>query len=196
MNDTRDRLVRKGDYVWGSFIRPERIDGFINGVNPGDRTDVLGRFAFSEASVDEAVDYARTAARSWSRQPLAERAQAVRRFRQAVAKGRDRLVSLVTRETGKPIWESRTEVIETLKTLDVLLDGGVRALTPTLLEDTPGRSDRLPRGVVAMVCPHNQPALIPATYSAAALLGGNTIVFKPSKFTPGVCQLVAELWDQ
>jgi acyl-CoA reductase-like NAD-dependent aldehyde dehydrogenase len=196
LNDTRDRLVRKGDYVWGSFIRPERIDGFINGVNPGDRTDVLGRFAFSEASVDEAVDYARTAARSWGRMPLAERAQAVRRFRQAVAKGRDRLVSLITRETGKPIWESRTEVIETLKTLDVLLDGGLRALTPALLEDTPGRSDRLPRGVVALVCPYNQPALIAGTYSAAALLGGNTVVYKPSKFTPGVGQLIAELWDQ
>lgn len=196
MDDSRDRLVRKGDYVYGSFVRPEQVDGYINGINPGDRSDVLGRFCFSEASVDDAIDHARLAARLWRDVPLPDRATCLKRFRQAIAKGRERLVQMVTRETGKPVWESRSEVIETLKTLDVLLDRGLRALSPIILDDQPGRSDRLPRGVVAMLCPYNQPALITATYSAAAVLGGNSVVYKPSKFTPGCGQLIAELWDQ
>ena len=65
--DFRDRLLRKGDYIYGSFVKPEAVDGYINGVNPGDRTDVLGRFPFSESSVDDAVDYAGMGSRSWRR---------------------------------------------------------------------------------------------------------------------------------
>ena len=51
MNEAWGRLLRKGDYVHGSFVKPEAVDGFINGVNPGDRSDILGRFPFSEASL-------------------------------------------------------------------------------------------------------------------------------------------------
>ncbi len=196
MDDSRDRLVRKGDYVYGSFMRPEQVDGYINGINPGDRSDVLGRFCFSGASVDDAIDHARLAARIWGTVSVPDRATCLKRFRQAVAKSRERLVQIITRETGKPVWESRSEVIETLKTLDVLLDRGLRALSPIVLDDQPGRSDRLARGVVVILCPYNQPVLITATYCAAAILGGNSVVYKPSKFTPGSGQLIAELWDQ
>ena len=69
VDDTRDRIVRKGDYIHGSFLKPEVVDGYINGVNPGDRADVLGRFPFSEASADEAVELARAGARIWRRCP-------------------------------------------------------------------------------------------------------------------------------
>ena len=135
MDDSRDRLVRKGDYVYGSFMRPEQVDGYINGINPGDRSDVLGRFCFSGASVDDAIDHARLAARIWGTVSVPDRATCLKRFRQAVAKSRERLVQIITRETGKPVWESRSEVIETLKTLDVLLDRGLRALSPIVLDD-------------------------------------------------------------
>lgn len=196
MDDIRDRLVRKGDYVYGSFIRPEQVDGYINGVNPGDRSDVLGRFAFSEASVDDAVEHARISARIWRRVGITDRTSAVRRFRQAVAKGRERLVIMATRETGKPVWEARAEVIDTLKTLDQLLEGGHAILDPAVAEELSGRNDHVPRGVVAMLCPFNLPILVTAVNTAAAVLAGNTVVYKPSKFTPGCGQLIAELWDQ
>ena len=196
MDDIRDRLVRKGDYVYGSFVRPEAVDGYINGVNPGDRSDVLGRFCFSEASVDDAVEHARVAARLWRRVGLNDRAGAVRRFRGAIGRHRERLVALITRETGKPLWQARREVIETLKTLDHVLDAGLTSLAPNVVESVAGRNDAIPRGVVALLCPFNYPALIPATHSATAVLAGNTVVYKPSKFAPGVGQLIAELWDQ
>ena len=110
MDDTRDRIVRKGDYVYGSFLKPERVTGYINGVNPGDRSDVLGRFPFSESSVDEAIDYARVGAPIWRRTSLADRHAAVTRFRENLNRHQERLARLVTRETGKPIWEARQEL--------------------------------------------------------------------------------------
>ena len=196
MDDTKDRLLRKGDYVHGSFLKPEAVDGYINGVNPGDRADVLGRFPFSESSVDEAVDFAAIGARAWRRVPLNDRALAVRRFRDQLARYQERIARLITRECGKPIWESRQEVLATIRALDLFLDEGLSMLAPKVIEDLGARSDRLPRGVIGILCPYAFPILVPAVQSAAALLAGNAVVVKPSKFTPGVGQSVAELWDR
>jgi succinylglutamic semialdehyde dehydrogenase len=196
VDDSKDRLLRKGDYVYGSFLKPEAIDGYINGVNPGDRSDVLGRFSFSESSVDEAVDFAAIGARAWRRVSINDRAAAVRRFRDHMARYQERLARMITRETGKPIWEARQEVLASIRSLDLFLDEGVNILSPRVIEEIGARSDRLPRGVVGILCPYNFPVLIPATQSAAALLAGDSVVVKPSKFTPGVGQSIAELWDR
>lgn len=196
MDDSRDRIVRKGDYVYGSFVKPEVVDGYINGVNPGDRGDVLGRFSFSQSHASEAVEFADVGARAWRRYELTDRAAAVRRFRDQVARSQERLARMVSRETGKPLWESRQEVLASVRALDLLLDKGVQMLQPTVIEEIGARSDRVPRGVVGLLCPSNFPLLIPAMQSAAALLAGNSVVAKPSKFTPGVGQLIAELWDR
>lgn len=196
MDLSNERLVRKGDYIYGSFLRPEVVDGFINAVNPGDRADVLGRFAFSESSVDDAVEHASLAARLWRRIGLNDRAAVVRRFRQALTRNADRIVRLITRETGRPFWEARQELAETLIAVEHFLDAGVALLAPTVTEEGQGRTDPTPRGVVGMVCSFSMPVYTLATATTAVVLSGNTVVFKPSKFTPGLGQLVAEMWDQ
>ena len=196
MDDSRDRIVRKGDYIYGSFFKPEVVDGYINGVNPGDRADVLGRFPFSETSADEAVEQARVGARTWRRVPLVERAAAVRRFRDNLARFQERLARLITREVGKPLWESRQEVQAAVRALDQYLDEGLALLSPRIIEDIGARSDFLPRGVVCLLSSYNFPLLLPATNAAAAILAGNAVVTKASKFTPGVGQAVAEMWDR
>jgi succinylglutamic semialdehyde dehydrogenase len=196
VDDTRDRIVRKGDYIYGSFFKPEAVDGYINGVNPGDRGDVLGRFPFSASSADEAVEYARIGARTWRRTPLSDRAVAVRRFRDHLHRFHERLARLITRETGKPLWESRQEVVATIRAIDLFLEDGVALLQPRVMEEIGARSDPVPRGVVVMLSPCTFPLQITAQQSALALLSGNSVVVKPSKFTPGVGQAIAELWDR
>ncbi len=193
---TRDRLSRKGDYVHGSFLRPEVVDGFINAVNPGDRTDVLGRFPFSETSVNDAITSASGAARIWRRVPVAERAAALHRLHGALISLQENLAVLVTRETGKPLWESRQEVAATVRMLDVLLDDGVTMLSPQVVDEVGARMDQVPRGVVVLIAPCNLPLLVPATHAAMAILAGNAVVLKPSKFAPATGQAVAELWDR
>ena len=196
MAEQRERLLRKGDYVYGSFLKPEAVDGYINGVNPSDRSDVLGRFPFSEANADEAVDYAGIGARSWRKVSQNDRATAVRRYRDYLARGQERTARLICRETGKPLWEARQEVLATVRALDLFLDDGISLLAPRVIEEIGARSDRIPRGVVAVVAPHAFPLLGPSTNTAAALLSGNAVVFKPSKYTPATGQTVAELWDR
>ncbi len=196
MDIMTSRLLRKGDYVYGSFFKPETVDGYINGVNPGDRSDVLGRFPFSESSVDEAVDYAGIGVRTWRRISLKERAVAIRRFRDHLARYQERMARLVTRETGKPVWETRQEVLATIRAVDLFLEEGPRLLAPQVIKEIGARSDRMPRGVVGILSPYNFPILVPTTQAVAAILSGNSVITKPSKFTPGVGQELASLWDR
>lgn len=196
MEGQRERLLRRGDYIWGSWVKPERVDGYIVGVNPGDRNDVLGRFPFSENAVDDAVDCAVKGTAFWRRVGRADRAKAIRKYRDVLAKQQERFAALITRETGKPIWESRQEVIASMRAVDLLLEEGLALLEPRILNEREARSDYRPRGVVAVLVPYNMPLLIPTLNACAALLAGNTVVLKPSKFTPGVGQSVAELFDR
>lgn len=196
MESHRERLLRRGDYIWGSFIKPERVDGYVVGVNPGDRSDVLGRFAFSESSVEDAVGSASRGAVVWRRTRTVERVKAVRRLRDNISRFQERFAGLITRETGKPLWEARQEVIASIRAVDLLLEEGLSLLAARILDEREARSDYRPRGVVGILTPYNLPLLLPVLHNTAALLAGNTVVFKPSKFTPGVGQGIAEMMDR
>jgi len=191
-----ERLLRRGDYIWGSWVKPQRVDGWVVGINPGHREDVLGRFPFSVASVDDAVGAAERGGFVWKRTSRADRIRAVRRYRDGLSRFQERLASLVTRETGKPLWEARQEVVAAIRAVDLLLEEGMALLEPRILDEREARSDYRPRGVVGVLAPFNLPLLIPSVQCAAALLAGNTVVLKPSKFAPASGQAVGELFDR
>jgi len=190
------RLLRKGDYLWGSFVKPERVDGYIVGTNPGDRSDELGRFAFSAQSVDDAIDSARRGGRTWARIPARRRAAALQRFGIALMDSQDRLAVLITRETGKPLWEARQEVAASIRALELMVEDGLSLLDPKVVNPNDARADWAPHGVVAVVAPYQFPLLIGSMQCMTAILAGNTVVLKPSKFTPAVGQMLAELMDR
>lgn len=196
MEAHRERLLRRGDYIWGSWVKPESVDGYIVGVNPGDRSDVLGRFSFSEASVDDAVACAQRGYLLWRRIRQGDRAKAMRRYRDVLHKRQDQFAGLITRETGKPWWEARQEVLASIRAVDLLLEDGLSLLEARVLNERDARSDYRARGVVGIVIPYSLPLLTPTLHAVAAILAGNTVVLKPSKFTPGVGQAVGEAMDR
>ncbi len=196
MNESTGRLLRKGDYIFGSYVKPEAVDGYINGMNPGDRADVLGRFPFAESSVEASVGYAGIGYRVWRHTSINDRASAVHRFNEQLHEHQEDLARLITREIGKPLWEARQEVLATIRAVDLLLDEGVNRIAPRVVDELGARSDRMPRGVVAVFCPYNFPLLVAASHTASAVLSGNATIVKPSKFTPGVGQAHMDLWDR
>lgn len=191
-----DRLLRKGDYVWGSFVKPERVDGYIVGTNPGDRSDKLGRFAFSTESVHDAVNSARRGVRTWSRIPPRRRAAALQRFGVALMEAQDRLAVLLTRETGKPLWEARQEAAASIRALELMVEDGLGLLEPKVVNPRDARADWAPHGVVGVITPYQFPLLVPTMQCMTAILAGNSVVLKPSKFAPAIGQTLAELMDR
>lgn len=196
MIDVESRLHGRGDYLWGSFVRVPGVDGYIVATNPGDRADVLGRFAFAASAVDEAVGAAREALGPWEALGLDARVHAVKRFADRLDESSEDLARLVSRETGRALWEARAETAATARIVRALVDEAPTRLgRGTIREGVAGHEAR-PLGVVAVLSSFVLPVLGPATHAAAALLGGNTVVVKPSKFAPGSGQAIALIVDR
>lgn len=155
-------------------------------INPS-TGDVIGRApAATQAHLEAAVTAATQAFPSWSHLPESERSAACLRIADTVAAHAEELATLITLEQGKPLngVGSRFEI------------GGVQAwarytaglsMPPkTIQDDEKGRITlfRRPIGVVGSITPWNWPAVIASWHFLPALLAGNTVVLKPSPFTP------------
>ena len=70
-------------------------------------------------NVDETVARARRAWPQWAAQPLANRIELMRRFVNEVRKEQDKFAELIARETGKPLWEARTEVESVMAKVEI-----------------------------------------------------------------------------
>lgn len=139
--------------------------------------------------VDDIVDRARRAWPAWAAEPLAKRMELVRRFANEVRKEQDEFAELIARETGKPLWEARTEVEAVIAKVEISVRAyaertGQRKLDSALQGSAALRHK--PHGVMAVLGPYNFPAHLPNGHIIPALIAGNAIILKPSEKTPAV----------
>ncbi|NMW30997.1 succinylglutamate-semialdehyde dehydrogenase [Altererythrobacter sp. RZ02] len=145
--------------------------------------------------VDAAVDRARRAWPEWAAKPLATRIELCRRFANEVRKESDNLAELIAKETGKPLWEARTEVESVINKVDISVTAfaertGQKKLNSALQGTAAVRHK--PHGVMVVLGPYNFPAHLPNGHIIPALIAGNVVIFKPSEKTPAVGQLLME----
>ncbi len=160
--------------------------------------------------VNEAVSAARTALPEWIKLGRDRRIDVLRRF-QRICKDRQQAVAeLICDETGKAMWESKAEAGLLASKVDITLESPVIDSKPNpaaalsrvtdfdfkLTDSRSARAYFRPHGVMAVLGPFNFPAHLPNGHIVPALAMGNTIVFKPSDKTPGVGQLLVELFQQ
>ncbi|WP_310474830.1 succinylglutamate-semialdehyde dehydrogenase [Sandarakinorhabdus sp.] len=148
--------------------------------------------------VAAAVARARAAAPGWARTPLAKRIAIARAFKAAVEAEADGFARLIAAETGKPLWETRTEAASVAAKVEISITAQAERAGEKLAEGGGVRQElrHKPHGVLAVLGPYNFPAHLPNGHIVPALLAGNTIVFKPSEQTPAVAELMASLWAQ
>ncbi|MEO1046939.1 MAG: succinylglutamate-semialdehyde dehydrogenase [Pseudomonadota bacterium] len=149
----------------------------------------------SYGDVDEAVSQARKAWPSWAGAPLANRIESVRRYANEVRKRADELAELIARETGKPLWEARTEVDAVIAKVEISVSAYAertgKKKFDSALQGTAAVRHK-PHGVMAVLGPYNFPAHLPNGHIIPALIAGNTILFKPSEKTPATGELLVE----
>ena len=145
--------------------------------------------------VDAAVDRARRAWPTWAAQPLSTRMELVRRFANEVRKDNEKLATLIARETGKPLWEARTEVESVINKVEVSIrayaDRTSQRKLDNALQGTAAVRHK-PHGVMAVLGPYNFPAHLPNGHIIPALIAGNAVVFKPSEKTPATAELLVQ----
>lgn len=137
--------------------------------------------------VDATVDRARRAWPAWAAEPLATRIELCRRFANEVRKEFDRFAELIARETGKPLWEARTEVDSVINKVDISVSAYAERTGQKKLDSGLQGTSALrhkPHGVMAVLGPYNFPAHLPNGHIIPALIAGNVIILKPSEKTP------------
>ena len=147
--------------------------------------------------VNHAVENARRAWQDWRQTTVDERCEIVKRFATVAKQRQPELASLISKETGKPHWESKAEAGLIASKVDWSIKSyHSRCTDPAVdLPQGTGRVRWESIGVMAVLGPFNFPAHLPNGHLVPALIAGNVAIFKPSELTPGCGALLAELLE-
>ena len=175
------------NYINGHWVEP-KTDNRHQRENPGNTDEIVCSFPDSGAQdVADAVEAAAEAFESWRFVPAPRRAEVLFRAAEIMAARKEDLARDVTTEMGKVLKEARGDVQEGIDMTYYVAGEGRRMwgqTTPSELPDKFNMSVRQPHGVVAAITPWNFPIAIPCWKLMPALVTGNTVVFKPSPFSP------------
>ncbi|MCA1729315.1 MAG: aldehyde dehydrogenase family protein [Actinobacteria bacterium] len=176
---------------------PSTGDEVIEILNPATGEQIGYIPAGTSEDVAAAVVAARKALPGWSRLPTAERAGLVKTAARKMRERAEELARMVTLENGKPLDDAFGGVEAGIGTLEQYaelgplhrgksLQGNYMASDPMIYE---------PYGVAVVVVPWNDPVAIACGYLGAALVTGNTVIYKPSEKTPLSAVLLAAAFD-
>lgn len=172
-----------GHYIDGQIVAGER---HLPVHNPANGAMVGLCPAASAATLDQAVAAAQRAFESWSLTPDGDRAAIVLRMADAIEAHAEELAHLLTEEQGKPLngLGSRFELEGVLAWARAT--AALSLPVEILQDDAAGRIElhRRPIGVVGSITPWNWPLMIASWHFIPAIRAGNTVVVKPSPFTP------------
>lgn len=170
--------------------QPYKSGKFIENRNPAKNSELLGKFHVVPTSeLDRVMKAAKKAQEKWGHTPWQERVKLIRKAADLISERRFELVAIMCLETGKNRLEAFGDVEEAADLFRYYAgsleenNGYLKPLgklSPN--EDT--RSVLRPYGVFAVIAPFNFPLALAAGMSGAALLGGNSVVIKPSSDTP------------
>jgi succinylglutamic semialdehyde dehydrogenase len=185
-----------------NLIAGARVEGDAEAfaaVDPATARRTWEGRAASADQVSAAVAAAADAFVGWRRTPLADRVSVAQRFAELIRDHTEELASTITGETGKPLWEARTEPAAMAAKVAISIEaqatragieerelaGGIRSVTR-----------HRANGVMAVFGPYNFPGHLPNGHIVPALLAGDTVVFKPSELAPGTADATARLWEE
>ena len=164
--------------------------------------------ANSPAEVLDIVAGARKVAPEWAAIPVEGRVRMLREVRHNIYRLQDRLVDIISKETGKTAFESLSlDVMGSLIMFYSFEKIAARALStkrfglfdapflPKALFGLDSRVEYRPLGVVGCITPWNYPLWNTFAASMPALFAGNAIVIKPSEVTPGVGEMLKEIFE-
>lgn len=179
----------------------EQRSATFSSLNPA-TSEIIGEYPVDDAAtVQAAVARAHEAGHWWRNLRHRERRRRLLRWKAAIVRYLPRLAELVHRETGKPLDDAKLEIILAIVHIDWAAKhartvlGRRRVRTGLLAVNQAATLEYRPHGVIGVLGPWNYPVFTPIGSIAYALAAGNTVVFKPSEYTPGVGAYLVELLD-
>ncbi len=185
-----------GELYIGGRWREGRGEALVS-TDPATGAQVWSGATAAGTDVFEAVAAALKAFRPWADAPLDDRIAAMRRYRSVLEAGAPQFAADISRETGKPLWETKAELGSMIAKVEVSI--AAQAERAGLREAATGFGRAVlrhrPHGVMAVLGPFNFPGHLPNGHIVPALLAGDTVVFKPSEETPLAGRRMAEAFE-
>jgi acyl-CoA reductase-like NAD-dependent aldehyde dehydrogenase len=171
-------------------------------LNPSNG-DVVGVHPIaSKADIDAAVARAREAATWWGALSFEEREEYLLTWRSVLTRRIAQLADVSHLETGKPHGDAQLEIVMAIdhiawaaKHAKKVL-GSHKVKSGLLMANQASTVEYKPLGVIGVIGPWNYPVFTPCGSIAYALAAGNAVVFKPSEYTPGVGQWLADAFTE
>ena len=187
--------IKQQHFINGQW--QEGLGNMFKSIDPADASTIWQAKAANAAQVDDAIQAARVAFSSWANTPLDDRLTIIKKFAASVKENTDHIATLISRETVKPFWETKTEVAAMIGKVTIseqaYHERTGEKVTPMLGANAYLR--HRPHGVVAVFGPYNFPAHLPNGHIVPALIAGNTIVLKPSEQAPATSDFIVQLWQ-
>jgi acyl-CoA reductase-like NAD-dependent aldehyde dehydrogenase len=184
------------NFVAGKWVEPTTGEYFEN-RNPADWDDLIGKFPLSSAEdVNNAVMSAQKGFERWRRTPAAARGDVLRAVGDIMARRKEEIADLMTREMGKPLQETRGDVQEGIDTAYYAASEGRRLFghtVPSELRNKWAMSYRRSIGVAGLITPFNFPMAIPTWKMFPALTCGNSVILKPAEDVPHTGTVLVEI---
>lgn len=181
-----EKILRTQAFIDGNWIEGEN-GNFFSVYNPFDGKEIAKIPNFGKKETIQAIEASNWAFGAWSSTLAHERAQKLAHLAELVRQNADDLALLITLEQGKPLHESKNEV---LLSADVIRWSGEEACRVHGLtqcdpdEERCAMTIRQPMGVIGIITPWNFPSAIPAQKVFGAVAAGCTVVLKPAEDTP------------
>jgi aldehyde dehydrogenase (NAD+) len=192
-------MDRFKNYINGKWVEP-KTGKYFNNINPADLSDIVGEFPESgQDDVNDAVQAAKEAYKSWKRVPAPKRGDIIRKVGDIFARRKDEIARIMTREMGKPVFETKGDIQEAIDTAYYAATETRRLFghtAPSEMENKMNMSFRMPVGVCGVITAFNFPIAVPSWKILPAIAAGNTVVYKPSKDVPQAGVAFAEVMEE
>ncbi len=173
----------------------------IESYNPNTNEKIGEVLRTNPEEVSLIVEKARSAQQHFKNLHLRERLKFISKLKELIYQNRDEIANLITKENGKPIFESySTEIIPTLSIASYYLKKSSKFLKPhkeriklPVMIHKKSWIEYEPYGVIGIISPWNYPLLLPMGQIIPALIAGNAVIFKPSEWTSLVGKKIDEL---
>ncbi|MFD6069398.1 aldehyde dehydrogenase family protein [Amycolatopsis lurida] len=165
--------------------------------------EVVGTYpVHTREDVRAAIARAKDAAEWWAGLGYDGRAERLRRWKGVITRRLPQLCQVVRDETGKPIADAQLESVLAIEHIAWAgkharkILGKQRRAAGLMMSNQAATVEYQPLGVVGVIGPWNYPVFTPLGSIAYALAAGNTVVFKPSEYTPGVGKWLVDAFNE
>jgi acyl-CoA reductase-like NAD-dependent aldehyde dehydrogenase len=154
-------------------------------INPFDETLVQEVSEDTSTTIGDKYAKVKQGQASWASLPLANRIACFERFNELLEEEKDKLAHDLTREMGKPLWQSYNEINGARSRIAFFIKNSEKYLADEWIEADASTREKItyePLGVIANISAWNYPFLVGVNVFVPALIGGNAVLYKPSEY--------------